>query len=84
MKVLKEKEFLMTWFEEFFESSNEIQKAKFLSLFHKSFYSNVYTNTQQNLNTFLKGFFRLQEGQKSFWTVVEKTGGNGAIRSNLS
>jgi hypothetical protein len=72
LKVLKEKEFLITWFEGFFESSNEIQKAKFLGLFHKSFYSNVYTNTQQNLNTFLKGFFRLQEGQKSFWTVVEK------------
>jgi hypothetical protein len=72
LKLLKEKEFLITWFEGFFESSNEIQKAKFLGLFHKSFYSNVYTNTQQNLNTFLKGFFRLQEGQKSFWKVVEK------------
>jgi|GEM_PF-1528109 len=72
LKALKEKGFLVTWFKIFFESSNEIQKAKFLGLFHKSFYSNVYTNTQQNLNTFLKGFFRLQEGQKSFWTVIEK------------
>jgi hypothetical protein len=72
LKALVGKEFLTTWFEEFFKNSNEIQHAKFLGLFHKSFYSNVYTNTQRNLDTFLSGFFRLKEAQKSFRNVIEK------------
>lgn len=71
LTTLKGKSFLVAWFEEFFKSSNEIQQALFLSLFHRSFYKNFYSESQK-LNLFLRGFFQLSGAQKSFRVVVEK------------
>ena len=71
LKTLKGKRFMIAWLEEFFKSSNDSQQALFLSLFHRSFYKNFYSESQK-LNLFLRGFYQLSDAQKSFRVVVAK------------
>ena len=70
LKTVSGRSFLFAWFGEFFKSADEVLLAKFLHVFHRSFYSNSFSEAHK-LKLFTKGFFQLQGAQKGLRSVVE-------------